>query len=145
MLKRATKSYHWQVLSVGKYDLLINETPEPERLDLRLHESGCMSCMAFSVVTKKRGTTFDGLEQHDDVDYHKIFLHKMFSLGFLNKDNVPQRRQRKLFQMIWSPNALNCVIRCLKVDLTQNCRIFYTTSHFYHSVGYSLAYSNFPL
>ena len=51
--------------------------------------------MPFSVVTKKRGTTFDGLEQHDDVDYHKIFLHKMFSLGFLNKDNVPTEEAKK--------------------------------------------------
>ena len=44
--------------------------------------------LGFSMRGHKKGTYVDGHERLDVVEYRQKFLRKMFSLGFLNKDNA---------------------------------------------------------
>ena len=50
--------------------------------------------LGFSIKGHKKGTYMymyvDGHERSDVIEYRQKFLKKMFSLGFLNKDNAVQ-------------------------------------------------------
>jgi len=54
-----------------------------------------MHVLGFEVVTKKKGTFVDGHEHEDVMEYHKTFLWRMVSLGFLNASNAPTDKAKK--------------------------------------------------
>ena len=65
-----------------------------------LHELG------FQILDHKKGTYVDGHERPDVVEYRQSFLRRMFSLGFLNKDNALTPEAEKCFpQDLESPSA----------------------------------------
>ena len=65
-----------------------------------LHELG------FQILDHKKGTYVDGHEWSDVVEYRSSFLRKMFTLGFLNKDNaLTAEAEMCLPQDLESPSA----------------------------------------
>ena len=65
-----------------------------------LHELG------FQILDHKKGTYVDGHERPDVVEYRSSFLRKMFTLGFLNKDNaLTPEAEMCLPQDLESPSA----------------------------------------
>ena len=65
-----------------------------------LHELG------FQILDHKKGTYVDGHERSDVVEYRSSFLRKMFTLGFLNKDNaLTAEAEMCLPQDLESPSA----------------------------------------
>ena len=54
-----------------------------------------MHNLGFEVVTKRKGTFFDGHERDDVAEYRKLFLGKMVGLGFLNESNAPTDDAKK--------------------------------------------------
>ena len=51
--------------------------------------------LGFRVVRKKKGTYVDGHECDDVVEYHKTFLGRMVSHGFLNGSCTPTKEAKK--------------------------------------------------
>jgi len=68
-------------------------------LPLKQVANGYMNWDSRSLITKK-GTYVDGHERPDIVEYRQSFLRRMFSLGFLNKDNALTPEAEKYFPKI---------------------------------------------
>ena len=53
--------------------------------------------MGFEVQTAKKGSYVDGHERANVKEYRKIFLRRMFVLGFLNESNAPTEEAKPTF------------------------------------------------
>ena len=80
-------------------DLLPNEVLEPgfpRRISVETARKW-MHEMGFEVQTAKKGSYVDGHERADVKEYRKIFLRRMFVLGFLNESNAPTEEAKATF------------------------------------------------
>ena len=100
--KRNSATRHVLPKCFRDHDLLPSETLEPgfsQKISIETARKWMIE-LGFSVVRKKKGKYVDGHEREHVIDYHKTFLRKMVSIGFLNESCAPTEevKKKKLFR-----------------------------------------------